>query len=79
MTKALIQRNLKLAHEFDTYVIRHRGALKSLTGGVHIVLTSSADPKLSEANRQIVKNRKIRKLVEAHKAGKKWTLTRLRG
>jgi len=79
MTQALIERNLKLGLEFDTYVVRSRAALKSLSGGVHVVLTTSADPELSEANRQIIKNKKIRRLVEAHKAGKKWTLTRLRG
>ena len=79
MTKSLIQRNLKLGHEFDTYVARHHGPLKLLSNRVHVVLTSSDDRELSEVNRQIVKSKKITRLVEAHKTGKKWTLTRLRG
>ena len=79
MTKSLIQRNLRLGHEFDTYVAQHRGPLKLLSNRVHVVLTSSDDLELSDANRQIVKSKKIHRLVEAHKKGKKWTLTRLRG
>lgn len=74
MTKALIQKNLKLSHEFDSYVSKHRGALKSLSGGVRVVLTSSSDSKLSDANISLARNSNSGKFVEARKTDRGWKI-----
>ena len=74
MTTTLIRKNLKLAHEFDTYVARSSRALKSLSGGVHVVMTTSSDKKLSEANLSIARSSRAGKFVVAHKSGKRWTI-----
>lgn len=74
MTKGLIQKNIKLSHEFDTYVCEHPRALKSLSGGVNVVLTSASDAKLSAANISIARSSRSGKFVEAHKTDGSWRI-----
>ena len=74
MSKKEIQKNLKLSLEFDTYVARHPHVLKSFPRGVHIVITSSSDKKLSEANRAVARSSRSGKFVEAFKSDSHWTL-----
>jgi hypothetical protein len=74
MTETLIKKNLKLSHEFDTYVSNHRGVLKSLSGGAHVILTSDSDPKLSEANLALARRSRARRLVIAHKSKGGWRI-----
>lgn len=74
MTKELIRKNIRLSHDFDTYVSKHPRALKSLTGGVHVILTTARDRKLSEANRSIARGSRSGKFVEAHKSDGKWSI-----
>lgn len=75
MTKELIRKNLKLSSEFDTYVCNHPRALKSLSGGVNVVLTSASDSKLSAANISIAHNSRSGKFVEAHKSDGSWRIS----
>ena len=74
MTKALIQKNIKLSLDFDTYVSRNPGVLNSVPKGSNIVITSWKDRKLSEANLKIVRSSRSGKFVVAHKAKNRWTI-----
>lgn len=74
MTKELIRKNIRLSHEFDTYVSKHPRTLKSLSGGVNVVLTSASDAKLSAANISIARNSRSGKFIEAHKTDGKWDI-----
>jgi hypothetical protein len=74
MSKELIQKNIRLSHEFDQYVARHPNAYRRIPKGAHIVITSVDDKKLSEANYAIAQSRRGRKLIEAHKTRKGWQI-----
>lgn len=74
MTKALIQKNIKLSLEFDHYVARNPDALKAVPRGADIVITSSRDKKLSDSNLAIARNSRSGRFVVAHKAGNHWTI-----
>jgi len=74
MTKTLIQKNMKLSLEFDRYISGKPGALRQVPQGSEIILTSSSDKKLSDANWSIVRESKSGKFVEAHKSGGSWRI-----
>ena len=78
MTKQLIQRNINLSLEFDTYVAGHPHALNAVPSGADIVLTSEMDEKLSEANLSIVRNSRTGKFVEARKVGRTWKIRKIK-
>jgi len=75
MIKELIRKSIRLSHEFDTYVSKHPRTLKSLSGGVNVVLTSASDSKLSAANISIAHNSRSGKFVEAHKSDGLWRIS----
>lgn len=78
MTTALIRKNIKLSHEFDTFVSTHPRTLRSLSGGVNVVLTSASDPKLSEANVSVARSSRSGKFIEAHKTDGTWKIRTFR-
>lgn len=74
MTKTTIQKNIKLSMDFDTYVSKHPRVLNTIPSGAHIIITSSHDKALSEANRSIAHGSRSGKFVEAHKADGSWRI-----
>ena len=70
----MIQKNIRLAREFDRYVSRNPSALNRLSDGARVIFTSASDTKLSEANRDIARNSRSGKFVEAHKSAGKWSI-----
>lgn len=72
MTNALIKKNIKLSGDFDAYVANNPRELKSLSKGAYVVLTSSSDKKLSEANLSVARNSKSGKFIVAHKSDGRW-------
>jgi len=74
MTKTLIQKNMKLSLEFDRYISGKPSALRQVPHGSEIILTSSSDKKLSDANWSIVRESKRGKFVEARKSGSSWKI-----
>ncbi len=74
MTKVLIQKNIKLSLEFDTYVARNPSVLDSVSRGINVIIISPSDKKLSDANRSIARNSRTGKFVEARKTGKSWKI-----
>lgn len=74
MPKNLVQKNIRLSNEFDQCVVNHPTAYRRIPHGAHVVITSSKDKKLSEANRAIARCAKSGKFVEAHKTDKDWRI-----
>ena len=75
MTKTTIQKNIKLSMDFDTYVSNHPRVLNTIPSGAHIIITSTNDKALTEANRSIARGSRSGKFVEAHKSDGSWRIT----
>ena len=78
MTGQMIQKNIKLSMEFDTYAAQHPRVLKSIPHRANVIVTSEKDEKLSNANRAIARNSRSGKFIEARKTGKKWEIKRIK-
>lgn len=74
MSKDLIQKNIKLSHEFDNYISSSPSAHRNIPKGAHVVITTSRDKKLSEANMSLMRNSRTGKFVQAHKTESGWTI-----
>ncbi len=75
MTESNIRKNIRLSNEFDTYMVSNRSARARVPSGSHIILTSSKDASLSEANLSIARNSKSRRtFVIAHNANGRWLI-----
>ena len=78
MTKQLIQKNIKLSLEFDSYVVDNPRILRFIPAGTNIIITSAVDKKLSDANLTIARESKSEKFMEAHKSGKGWKIRKVK-
>ena len=74
MTKALIQKNIRLSSEFDNYISGNAKAFRSIPNGANIIITSSRDKALSDANISIARNSRNVKFIEAHKSDGGWKI-----
>ena len=74
MTKALIQKNIRLSSEFDDYISRDAHAFRRIPNRANIVITSANDKTLSDVNISIARNSRSGKFVEAHKSDGKWQI-----
>ena len=72
MTKALIQKNIRLSSEFDNYISENPRAFRRIPNGANIVITSSRDKALSDSNMSIARNSRTGRFVEAHKSDGRW-------
>ena len=72
MTNKIIQKNIKLSGEFDTYISGNTGVLRRIPKGAYIVITSSKDKALSDANISIARDSRTGRFVEAHKSDGRW-------
>ncbi len=75
MTKAIIQKNIKLSSEFDQYVSGSPSAFKRIPNGAHVVITSEKDKALSDANISMARNSRGSNFIEAHKSDDRWKIT----
>ncbi len=75
MTKKIIEKNIKLSLEFDTYLNEHPDLYAKIPNGASVVITVKGD---SEFNRGTTGNVSgIRgKVVEARKEGSRWTVNK---
>ncbi len=79
MSQSNIKKNIRLSNEFDTYIIDHPTAYRRIPRGAHIILTSSKDRSLSEANMAIAEHSRAGKFVIAHKTDGRWEIKGYRG
>ncbi len=78
MSKELIQKNIKLSHEFETYISHSPRAYSRIPKGAHVVITSYSDKKLSIANMSLMRDRRTGHFVEAHKSSAGWIIKTLK-
>jgi hypothetical protein len=74
MTDAHIKKNIRLSLEFDNYIAKHPKLYDSIPNGAYIVITIKGDEKFNEDSISIVRKRKLKQAVEAHKTDSRWTI-----
>jgi hypothetical protein len=74
MSEAFIKKNVKLSLEFDEYLVRHPKLFSDIPNGAYIVITLSNDSKFNTQSLSLVKDKRRKKIVEAHKSGAAWSV-----
>ena len=79
MTKRFIKRNIDLSLEFDRYLYSHPNLFARIPTGAHIVITVKGDEQFNKDSRAISGSVNVSKkrMLEAHKAGRHWSLRSL--
>jgi Family of unknown function (DUF5647) len=74
MSEAFIKKNVKLSIELDTYLAKHPELYDQIPNGAYIVIAISGDKKFNADSISIVRDKRRKKVVEAHKSASKWSL-----
>ena len=74
MSEAFTKKNVKLSLEFDDYLARHPKLFAEIPNGAYIIITLSNDKKFNAESLSLVKDRRRKKVVEAHKSGTAWSV-----
>jgi hypothetical protein len=74
MSEAFIKKNVKLSLEFDDYLARHPKLLSEIPNGAYIVITLRDDKKFNADSISLVRDKRRKRIVEAHKSGSAWTI-----
>ena len=74
MSEAFIKKNVKLSLEFDEYLVKHPKLFSEIPNGAYIVITLSNDQAFNTESRSLVKDKRRKKIVEAHKSGAAWSV-----
>ncbi len=74
MSETFIKKNVKLSLEFDDYLVKHPQLFSKIPNGAYIVITLSNDKKFNTESISLVKDKRRKKIVEAHKSGSAWSI-----
>lgn len=74
MSEAFIKKNVKLSLEFDDYLVKHPQLFSVIPNGAYIVITLNGDKKFNEESLSLIKDRRRKKVIEAHKSGSAWSV-----
>lgn len=75
MSDTFVKKNVKLSLEFDEYLVNHPKLFKDIPHNAYIVITVNGDDKFNSTSRSIIKNKRHKKVVEAHKTSSgSWNL-----
>ncbi|MEK7152979.1 MAG: DUF5647 family protein [Patescibacteria group bacterium] len=74
MSEAFIKKNVKLSLEFDDYLVKHPQLFSEIPNGAYIVITLNGDRKFNEDSLSLVRDKRRKKIVEAHKTGSAWSI-----
>lgn len=76
MSDAFIKKNTKLSIEFDDYLLKHFDLLDKIPDGAYVVITVKGDEKFNDASISMVRGMMTKrdKVVEAHKANRRWSV-----
>jgi len=74
MSEAFIKKNMKLSLEFDNYLATHPRAFSAIPNGAYIVITSQGDAQFNAISLSLIKDKRRKKIVEAHKTGSSWRI-----
>jgi hypothetical protein len=78
MSEAFVRKNVKLSIEFDEYLAKHPALFKHIPAGAYIVITVKGDEKFNANSVSIIRSKRTKKVVEAHKTDSRWTIKPLR-
>lgn len=73
MSEAFVNKNIKLSLELDEYLAKHPQLLGNIPNGAYVVITTD-DKKFNDASLSLVRDKRRKKIVEAHKAGAGWSI-----
>ena len=77
MTEQFVKKNLKLSLEFDKYVVEHPKAFKDIPKGAYVVITLKDDPDFNRQSKSLIRNPRQKKVVEAQKSQRGWSIKAL--
>jgi len=70
----LEQKNVKLCMEFDMYMAKHPEMFEDISNKAWIAMTVEGDEEFNQGSVSMIRNIKSKRVVEAHKKGKTWSL-----
>lgn len=74
MSEAFIKKNVKLSLEFDDYLVKHPKLLSEIPNGAYVFITLNKDEKFNTDSISLVRDKRRKKVVEAHKSGSAWSI-----
>lgn len=74
MSEAFIKKNVKLSLEFDDYLVKHPKLFSEIPNGAYIVITLNGDKKFNLESLSLIRDKRRKKIVEAHKSGSVWSV-----
>jgi hypothetical protein len=74
MSEAFIKKNVKLSLEFDDYLVKHPKLFSEIPNGAYIVITLNNDKQFNVESLSLIRDKRRKKIVEAHKSGKVWSI-----
>jgi hypothetical protein len=77
MSEAFVKKNVKLSLEFDNYLVKHPQLFDSIPNGAYVVITISDDVNFNAQSMSLIKDKRRKKIVEAHRAGATWRVSPL--
>ena len=78
MSDTFVKKNAKLSTEFDNYLVNHPQLFERIPNGAHIVITTN-DDEFNILSRSLIKDKRRKKIVEAHLSGSTWHVRPLVG
>lgn len=74
MTDAFIKKNVKLSLEFDSYLAKHPKLFDDIPNGAYVVITIKGDDKFNKDSLSTIRDKRRKKIVEAHKSASNWSI-----
>lgn len=78
MSETFINKNAKLSLEFDNYLVTHPQLFEDIPNGAYVVITLNDDAQFNAQSISLIKDKRRKKIVEAHRAGSTWHVRPLR-
>ncbi|HSW99472.1 MAG TPA: DUF5647 family protein [Patescibacteria group bacterium] len=72
MSETFINKNVKLSLEFDNYLVEHPQLFDEIPNGAYIVIAIHDDAKFNSESLSLIKDKRRKKIVEAHRSGSTW-------
>ena len=74
MSETFIKKNVKLSLEFDDYLVKHPDLFADIPNGAYIVITVNSDSRFNADSLSLIRDKRHKKVVEAHKSGTSWSI-----
>jgi hypothetical protein len=74
MSESFVEKNMAASMDFHAYVDKYPQLLKSIPNGAYIVFTINNDEQFNADSMSLIKDRRRKKIVEAHRTKLAWTI-----